>query len=76
MDIAKVLKNNPIADASKLGVILYCCTPCENCRFTALEQLKRQNVVPPWMMAECRFDSNEECRKLADSMTDVAIKAD
>jgi hypothetical protein len=76
MDIGEILKNNPIADASKLGVILYGCTPCENCRFTALEQLTRRNAVPPWMMAESRFDSNEECRKLADSMTNVEITAD
>jgi hypothetical protein len=76
MDIGKILKNNPIADCSKLGVIVYACTPCENCRFTALEQLKRQGVVPPWMMAESRFDSNEECRKLVESMTDVEITAD
>jgi hypothetical protein len=76
MDIGEILKNNPIADCSTLGVIVYSCTPCENCRFTALEQLDRQDVVPPWMMAECRFDSNEECRKLVESMNDMAITAD
>lgn len=66
MDIAKVLKTNPDADASKLGIIIYGHTPCENCRFTALEQLQRQQAAPTWMMAECRFDSNEECRTLAE----------
>jgi hypothetical protein len=68
MDIGKVLKTNFDADASKLGIVVYRHTPCENCRFTALEVLQRQNAVPNWMMVECQFDSNEECRTLVEPM--------
>lgn len=50
MDIGKVLENNPNADASKLALVIYGCTPCENCRFTALKLLERQHAIPPWMM--------------------------
>jgi hypothetical protein len=66
MDIKKILENNPDADPSRLGVIVYACTPCQNCRFDALKLLRSQNAVPPWMMDEIRFDANDECRKQAD----------
>src|SRR5262249_6767775 len=53
MDISKMLKNNSNADTSRLGILIYASTPCENCRFTALKQMHRQHAVPTWMKEEC-----------------------
>jgi hypothetical protein len=36
MDAIKVLEKNPEADCSRLGIIAYAMTPCENCRFYAV----------------------------------------
>ena len=67
MDVIKVLENNPKGDCSKLGIITYGSTPCENCRFDAARLLERQGVALPWMIEECCYDANEECRELAAS---------
>lgn len=63
-DVNGVLKNNDSADPSKLGLIIYAHTPCEHCRFYAARALHSHKIAPEWMPAECRFDSDEECRKL------------
>ena len=57
MDVIKVLENNPEADCSRLGVIAYASTPCENCRFHAARLLLDRHVAPGWLTEECRFDS-------------------
>jgi hypothetical protein len=63
-DVTKVLEKNPEADCTRLALIAYALTPCENCRFDAARLLHNQHVAPDWLLEECRFDSNEDCRKL------------
>jgi hypothetical protein len=69
LDAIKVLEKNPEADCSRLGVITYALTPCENCRFYAARLLLNQHVAPEWLKAECRHDSSEDCRALAANAT-------
>ena len=69
MDVIKVLEKNPEADCSRLGVIGYASTPCENCRFYAARLLLSQHVAPAWLIEECRYDSAEDCRALAGTPT-------
>jgi hypothetical protein len=64
MDVREVLEKNPEADCSRLGVIVYALTPCENCRFFAVRLLHNQQVAPGWLKEECRYDSGKECREL------------
>lgn len=65
MDVIEVLKANPDADCSRLGVLAYALPPCENCRHGAARLLLDHRVAPEWLMEECRYDSGERCRKLA-----------
>ena len=60
---------DPEADGSRLGVIGYASTPCENCRFYAARLLLSQHVAPAWLIEECRYDSAEDCRALAGTPT-------
>ena len=46
MDVIKILEKNPEADCSRLGVIGYALTPCENCRFFAARLLLKQQAAP------------------------------
>jgi hypothetical protein len=62
MDIAKVLEANPDADGFPLGIISYEMTPCENCRFHAVELMLDRQAAPGWLIEECRYDSHERCR--------------
>jgi hypothetical protein len=66
MDVIKVLEKNPEADCSRLGVVGYALTPCENCRFGAAQRLLKQRVAPAWLTEECRYDSGEDCRELVE----------
>jgi hypothetical protein len=66
MDLIKVLEANPGADCSRLAVVAYASTPCENCRFLAARLLLGQHVAPEWLVEECRFDSSEETRELVE----------
>ena len=61
MDVNIVLEKNPEADCSKLAVIVYALTPCENCRFAAVKLLHSRRVMPEWVREECRYDSGEDC---------------
>ena len=69
LDVIKVLEENPESDASQLGVVAYASTPCESCRMYAVRCLHKQKVVPLWLAKECRFDSVEDTRTLAQSIT-------
>ena len=69
MDVIKVLEANPDADCSRLGIIAYASTPCENCRSTRPACSDRQHVAPGWLIEECRFDSSEESRELVAEIT-------
>ncbi len=69
MDVIKVLEKNPEADCSRLGVIGYATTPCENCRFYAARLLLNQHAAADWLIEECRYDSGEDCRALVGTPT-------
>jgi hypothetical protein len=66
MAVIKLLEANPEADCSRLAVMSYTLTPCENCRYYAARLLLGQQGAPDWLTRECRYDSNEDCRKLAE----------
>ncbi len=64
MNVRKVLEQNPIADASRLGVIAYALNPCGACRFHAANVMRDRGALPDWAREECRHDADERCRKL------------
>jgi hypothetical protein len=64
MSVIKILEESSEADSSRLGVIGYALTPCQNCRFRAARLLHNQGVAPEWLKFECRLDCEEDCRKL------------
>jgi hypothetical protein len=64
-DVRNLLEENPSADPSKLGLIVYAETPCEVCRAGIVTLLKARNAAPAWLLEECRDDANEEIRKEA-----------
>lgn len=65
-DLLEVLGHNSEADRSQLAEMIYRLNPCELCRFKAVKLLKEQNLVPAWMIEECRFDTHEDTRTLFD----------
>jgi len=67
MEVLDVLKVNPEADSSRLGVVVYALTPCGNCRAKAIRILLKQGAAPDWLRDECRYDANEECRELVEA---------
>jgi hypothetical protein len=69
MDAAKILKENPQADCSKLGMVVYALTPCGNCRGSAAQLLHDRRVAPSWLIEECRFDSEADTRKLVTNLS-------
>src|SRR5262249_21719209 len=75
--IVEILEKNPEADASELAILAYALTPCENCRYHAVRLLHGQNATPAWLIAECRFDSNELCRNfIAEVAPRVGIRSE
>ncbi|MCA9087248.1 MAG: hypothetical protein KDA90_01295 [Planctomycetaceae bacterium] len=68
MSVINVLEANPAADCCSLAVTVYGSTPCQNCRFYAARLLHRQNVAPEWLIEECRFDADENCRQLFEGL--------
>ena len=71
MAVIKVLEKNPEADCSRLGVIGYALTRCENCRFHAVRLLLSRHAAPGWVTVECRYDSGEDCRELVGKPTEA-----
>jgi hypothetical protein len=73
MDVNIVLEKNPDAECSKLAVIVYALTPCENCRFAAMRLLHGRRVMPEWIREECRYDSGKDCRQLVSNMPGCSL---
>jgi hypothetical protein len=67
IDVLNVLEKNPEADATQLALVAYFHTPCEMCRFRAVELLVAQDAAPRWLIEECRHDSAEDCRTLVEA---------
>jgi hypothetical protein len=63
-DAIKVCQENEQADCSQLGVVAYALQPCGMCRGWAADVLQKRKVAPPWLTEECRFDAEEDTRKL------------
>jgi hypothetical protein len=66
MDVVKVLEQNPEADCSRLGILSYALTPCAACRFWAARLLLDRHIAPGWLIEECRYDSEKDCRELVE----------
>ncbi|MEM1228824.1 MAG: hypothetical protein AAGJ40_24330 [Planctomycetota bacterium] len=58
------LKRNESADAERLALLIYQENPCSLCRTSAVKLLKRQVMVPSWMLDEIRFDCDSSTREL------------
>ena len=71
MDVVKILENNPQADCSQLGIVVYALTPCGNCRRDAARVLHTRKAAPAWLTEECRHDCDEDCRALAGQSTET-----
>jgi hypothetical protein len=67
IDVHRLLEKNPKADCRTLGLIGYALNPCQECRWHAAHLLVNRHAAPGWLIQECRYDSNEDCRKLATS---------
>ncbi len=74
IDLIKMLEENESADSSKLGQIIYFHNPCQMCRFSAARLLFRHGNVPTWLAEECRFDTEEECRTLAEQYPETSLE--
>lgn len=75
LDIIQLLEKNDDADPSQLGVVAYALTPCASCRMWAVRHLVKHQAAPDWLLAECRFDSDEDSRNLAEAaMTEPKIE--
>lgn len=68
-DLVYVLEENPEADSSQLAMVAYFHQPCSYCRQFAAALLKDRNAAPRWLMNECRFDVEEDCRELFEPKT-------
>ncbi len=66
--VIHVLEENSNADASKLGLVVYACTPCGDCRFRGARVLHQRQVAPAWLIEECRFDAEKKTRKLPEEV--------
>ncbi len=64
METLEMLEKNPNANCSQLGLIAYAQTPCELCRYRAVELLAGRSIAPKWLIHECRHDSFEDSREL------------
>lgn len=74
IDLRNLLKENCSADVLKLGQIAYFQNPCQMCRCSAAELLFQHNKAPAWLVEECRFDADEESRRLADEHLGIQPK--
>lgn len=70
-EILEMLEENEEADPSALGLIIYANTPCQQCRVRAVRLLRDRTTLPDWMPDECRYDAEEECRKLFNETSET-----
>jgi hypothetical protein len=69
MDVIEVLEENAEADCSRLAVVSYASTPCQNCRFDAARLLFKRHAAPPWLIEECPDDAETNTRALVAQAT-------
>lgn len=60
--INDVFEQNPTPDAADLLLTLYERSPCSICRCTSIDLLIERDALPPWIVAEARYDANEAIR--------------
>lgn len=60
--LSEIFERNPKKEAARLFVDLYERGPCSICRERFVEHLIEVELVPAWMVAECRHDSNDDIR--------------
>lgn len=61
-DLLDVVDAQPSADAVEALLLLYERGPCALCRERIVARLHVVGTIPAWVLAECRFDANEELR--------------
>ena len=67
MDVVKVLERNPVAHCEALALLAYRLTPCGPCRFDSAQLLVGRKFAPPWLIAECGYDSVSDIQKLVEA---------
>lgn len=64
-NLLAVLEDNPAPDCQDLMLFAYEHTPCSMCRYTAAKLMASSDVIPQWILEECRFDCDETTRQFA-----------
>ena len=59
-----VFEGNATAEVLSPLLQVYERCRCSNCRAAAIKVLIARDVIPEWLVEECRFDSNEDIRKM------------
>jgi hypothetical protein len=65
--IVDVLKENLTPEVAPVLRLLYERGPCTNCRKKAVELLRQLDMLPAWLLGECRYDCGEYLRNAADA---------
>ena len=73
MIVRRLIEANPAPEAMPTLLALYERGRCTICRCSAVERLLSFGPLPPWMLAEGRWDADSETRALAaKALTDDA----
>ena len=63
-DVVDVFEANCTPESAWPLLFAYEFLPCTNCRRRAVETLLFQDVIPPWVVKECKLDATESIRAL------------
>lgn len=63
MSVRDVLEANPSPDSLPLALVAYAHTPCSFCRSGISRWLLGQNLAPTWLVDECCYDADDDCRE-------------
>ena len=66
LDVIKVLEKNADADGASLALLAYFMTPCQICRGSASDLLKKYGTAPSWLIEELRFDAETTYRATSE----------
>jgi hypothetical protein len=62
--LMEIFKNHPTLNAAEIFLHLYENVACTICRDVFIERLIEIDKLPDWLREECKYDANEEVRKL------------
>jgi hypothetical protein len=69
-DALEFFEENPAPEFAASLVTLYERGPCSHCRDRCFDLLNALNLLPTWIIEECRYDANPDLRTKASSMAD------